>query len=199
MTLEEAIAFLKTTNPLRITIGGDIGSGKSTFAKRLSEELQIPRVNIGSLMREEAQRRGITLQELEKLQEQDDALDRQMDEFQREKGRQTPRGIFEGRTSWHFVENPDVKIFMAVRPEVAVDRVFEDSTNSLRDRFQTKEELAAADIRRKESLVHRFQTFYGIDIFDHQNFDLIIDTSDIGIEEVYQQTVVKIAEFIANR
>ncbi len=196
MTLTQALEQLKGTNPLRITIGGDIGSGKSTFAKRLATELDVPRVNIGGLMREEAQRRGITLQALEALQAKDDALDKQMDEFQRIKGRETPRGIFEGRTSWHFVENPDIKIFMAVRPEIAVDRVFEDTTNPLRDTFKTKEELQKADEIRKESLIHRFQTFYGIDIFNPANFDLVIDTSDIGIEEVYEQTVTKIARFL---
>jgi cytidylate kinase len=196
MTLTQALEQLKGTNPLRITIGGDIGSGKSTFAKRLATELQVPRVNIGGLMREEAQRRGITLQALEALQAKDDALDKQMDEFQRIKGRETPRGIFEGRTSWHFVENPNVKVFMAVRPEIAVDRVFEDTANPLRDTFKTKAELQKADEVRKQSLIHRFETFYGIDIFNPANFDLVIDTSDIGIEEVYEQTVVKIAQFL---
>lgn len=197
-TLTEALDFLRQQNPLRITVGGDIGSGKSTFAKRLALELEIERVNIGALMREEAQRRGITLQELEALQAADDKLDRQMDEYQKHKAEEVPRGVFEGRTSWHFVENPDAKVFMAVRPEIAVDRVFEDSHNALRDKFQTKAELQAADEVRKQSLIHRFQSFYGIDIFDYANFNIVIDTSEMTIEEVYRDTVIKIARFIAN-
>ncbi len=195
MTFEESLDQLNQTSPLRITVSGDIGAGKSTFAKRLAETLNIPRIYIGQFMREEAAKRGITLEEFGKLLEQDDAIDREMDAHQQEVARQTPRGVFEGRTAWHFVENPDVKVFIAVSEEQAAKRIFSDK-NALRDKYATETEVLEGNKRRKQSEITRYQTYYGIDVYDQSNFDIIIDTSEKTLEEVFQDGILQIAAFL---
>ena len=44
-----------------ITISGNIGSGKSTIAKRLAKSLRYPALDVGGMRRAEAKRRGMTL------------------------------------------------------------------------------------------------------------------------------------------
>lgn len=198
MNFAEAIAYLKNTSPLRITISGDIGAGKSTFAKHLSEKLGIPRVYIGQLMREEAARRHLTLDAFNALLETDDTIDRYMDDLQKEKSRQIERGIFEGRTSWHFVENPDVRVFLAVNPHTAAQRIWEDN-NALRDTYDSIDALAEANEQRKASENARYQAYYGIDAYNPKNFDIIVDTTSLNISHVFEQGVTKIADTLKNR
>lgn len=198
MTYQEALELLKHVSPLRITISGDIGAGKSTFAKRLAEELEIPRIYIGQFMREEAAKRGMTLEEFGKLQETDDSIDRMMDEMQKKRSRDIERGVFEGRTSWHFVENPDVKVFLHVNQDIGAERVWEDKKNQLRDRYTSLEEVKERNQRRKENEMKRYREYYDIDAYDHGNFDVVIDTSKQAIDEVFQDGVVQIAEFLKN-
>lgn len=193
MTYEEALKKLKRAKRLIITVSGDIGAGKSTFAKRLAEELEIPRVYIGQFMREEAAKRKITLDELGKLFEQDESLDRQLDEMQRERSQHVDRAVFEGRTSWHFVENPTVKVFLAVDSEVATDRIWEDR-NDKRDKYGTKEVLRAANEERKLSEIRRYEQYYGIDAYDQSNFDVAVDTTELSRDEVFEAGVIAIAK-----
>lgn len=198
MTLQEALTILQNTTPLRITVSGDIGSGKSTFTTRLAETLHIPRIYIGGLMREEAKKRGITLDELNALLEKDDTIDRQMDEKQKNASKTTERGIFEGRTAWYFVENPDIRVFLQVDPFISASRIATDK-NALRDTYATVEEIMEANQKRKQSEIERYQSYYGIDAYNPANFDVIIDTSSLSIEEVYEKTVIALAEFLPSQ
>ncbi len=195
MTFDEALSKIKNTSPLRITVSGDIGAGKSTFAKHLAEDLDLPRIYIGGLMREEAAKRNMTLDEFNTLLEQDDQVDRDMDALQHEKSKEILRGIFEGRTAWHFVHEPTVRVFLAANDEVAANRIWSDN-NDMRDQYESKEQLMDANKQRKASEQKRYHDYYGIDAYDQNNFDVHIDTSDLDIDEVYEQAVISIAQVI---
>lgn len=195
MDYKEALKKLKHISPIKITVSGDIGAGKSTFAKHLAEALDIPRIYIGQFMREEAANRRITLDELGKLQETDDTLDRHFDEMQREKSMQVQKGVFEGRTARYFVENPTVTVYLAVGQLVATDRIWQDRSDK-RDKYGTKEALHKANELRKQSEIKRYQKYYGIDVYDKSKYDIVIDTTDLNIDEVFEATILKIAEYV---
>lgn len=197
MTFQEALQILKDRDVLRITVSGDIGSGKSTFAKRLAEELEVSHTYIGKIMRELARQRGVTLDKLNKEFENDDTFDRKLDKIQAERSKETKKGIFEGRVAWYFVEHPDVKVFLKVDPQVAADRLWQDHDNPLRDKYNSIDEILKADKGRKQSEEARYQKFYGISAYDLENFDVVVDTSNLNIEEVFKTTVIKIAEHLA--
>lgn len=194
MTYEEAIQVLKNTTPLRITVSGDIGSGKSTFAKRLAETLEVERIYAGQIMREEAARRNITLQDFQELLEVDDKVDREVDTLQLDKSKEIERGVFEGRVAWHFNVAPDARLFLKVDPRIGAERVYGDKDNTLRDKYDSLEEVIALNAKRKESEEKRYNGYYGISAYDPNNFDIIIDTSNLTRDEVFEQTVIKIAE-----
>lgn len=197
MNFEEAFQFLKRESPLRITVSGDIGAGKSTCAKRLAAELDIPRVYIGQLMREEAKKRNMTLDEFNEKLQQDDEIDRHMDALQEQKGEEIERGIFEGRTSWFFVKEADVRVFFTVNEQVAAERIWGDDS-ALRDKYASVEELIEANRQRKASEEDRYNKYYGISAYDLDNFDLVVDTTNLSIDGVFEATVIRIAEFLKN-
>jgi CMP/dCMP kinase len=196
MTFDEALNYLKSLDELQITLSGDIGSGKSTFGKHLAEDLGIERIYIGALMREEAARQGITLEELNTSMQADETIDKQMDALQKERSMSMKKGLFEGRTSWYFVDRPTVRIFLKVDPSAGATRVWGDSDNKARDTYDSLEDVVRANTKRKASEVERFAAYYDIDVYNETNFDVIIDTSTINIEEVYEQGVIAIAEFL---
>ena len=195
MTYEQALEKLKHTERLIITVSGDIGAGKSTFAKHLAEELEIPRIYIGQFMREEAAKRKMTLDEFNKLLNENDAVDKRLDEMQRERSSQVEKAVFEGRTSWHFVENPTVKVYLSVDPNIATDRIWEDR-NDKRDQYGTKEALHAANEQRKQSEIARYEKYYGINAYDHANFDIVVDTTVLDRDNVFEEGVIAIAKKI---
>lgn len=195
MTYDQALEKLKRAPRLIITVSGDIGAGKSTFAKHLAEVLDIPRVYVGQFTREEAAKRGITLDELSKLQETDDTLDRHFDEMQRERSRLVKKGVFEGRTARYFVENPTVTVYLSVDPHIATDRIWQDRSDK-RDKYGTKETLQEANEMRKQSEIKRYETYYGIDVYDQSKYDVVIDTTTLDIDEAFQTGVIEIAKQI---
>lgn len=196
--LEKDLEALRSTSPLRITVSGTIGAGKSTFAKRLAADLDIPRIYMGQFMREEAARRGMTLDEFNELLPTDDSIDRGLDAMQTEKGRELDRAIFEGRTSWHFIEHPDVKVFFDVSEKAAAERIFGDK-NALRDRYHSVEEVMEANRTRKANEITRYEGYYGIDVYNLSNFDVVVDTTHLGLDEVYMEAVRKITAFLSLR
>lgn len=196
MNYQEALDLLKKRETLRITVSGDIGSGKSTFSKHLAEELDIPRIYIGQFMREEAKERGITLDELNKLLEEDDEIDRLMDQKTHEVSKKEEKGIFEGRTAWYFTVKPDAKVFLSVDPDVSAQRIWEEKNDALRDTYASIDDLKRANKERKKSEEARYHQYYNISAYDKKNFDIVMDTTDLTIDEVFEQTVIAIAEHI---
>jgi cytidylate kinase len=193
MTKDEALIILKNTSPLKITVSGDIGAGKSTFAKKLAEILEIPRIYMGQFMREEAAKRKMTFDELRKLLEKDPSLDHQLDELQSERSLYIQRGIFEGRTSWHFVQDPTIKVYLSVDSNIATERIWRDRDDK-RDKYGTIEALRTANEERKRSDISRYQKYYGIDVYNTTNYDVVIDTTNLDVDEVFEKTIVKIAQ-----
>lgn len=196
MNFDEALQFLKSKAPLRITIGGDIGSGKSTFAQHLAAALEVPRVYAGQIFCEQARERGLSVEEFGKLSEQDDSIDRELDAMMSEKSKEIERGIFEGRVSWHFVESPDCKVFIAVEPHVGAERAFGDRDNPKRDKYASVAEVMAAHAKRKQSERTRYQKYYNIDSYDQVNYDVVIDTTKLNIDQVFEAGVIAIAKYL---
>ncbi len=199
MTYEQAIAFLKTKTPLRISVGGDIGSGKSTFSKHLAEELNIPRIYIGQFMREEAKSRNMTLDAFNALLEEDDEIDRLMDQKTHETSKKEERGIFEGRVAWHFVEKPDAKVYFSVDAKVAAQRIWEEKDNHLRDQYESVDALMKANKARKQSEEARYHSYYAISAYEKKNYDVVTDTTESSIQQVFEETVIAIAEFVQEK
>jgi len=181
-----------------ISIGGDHGSGKSTVAKMLQERLGFDRFYAGGLMREEARKRGMDLEELMELAEKDDSIDKAVDYRMEELGQKQDDFIAEGRTAFHFVPQ-SFKVYISVSPEEGARRVFEQIKN---EGASGRNEKVATNVEEqmefqkglKESYKKRYMEYYGIDCTDLGNYDLLVDSSDKTAEEVVGLIVAALEE-----
>ncbi len=165
-----------------VTISGRPGSGKSVVAARVAMTLGIPHVSAGDFMREMAAERGVSILELSRSAQNRGDIDREIDERTIRLAEAGGDFVMDARLGWHFA--PDsVKVFLDVRPEVAALRVFEARRGSEHENVDLDTTMRAIE-SRTESERERYLNYYGLDYTDHDHYDLVIDTSDIGIDEV---------------
>jgi cytidylate kinase len=183
-----------------ISISGAEGAGKSTIAKMLAEKLGWPRYYIGGIRREKARERGLTLDEYNKLGETDPSTDLEVDEYQKKLGETEDNFIIEGRTSWHFIPQ-SFKIFLDVDFTEAAKRVFKALQNN-NDRNEGKnldsvENVLQSLEKRRESDKLRYAKYFNIDVFDKNNYDFVLNTTNLNQAEVFNKTLEAIEEKLA--
>lgn len=177
-----------------ITFSGSEGSGKSGIAKRLAGSLGWPYYDIGGMRRTMAAKKGLTLEEYNKLGETDPSTDLEVDNYQASLGENNDNFIVVGRTSWHFIPY-SIKIFLTTRLEVGAQRIFNDlATRNEAKNLKSLEDVIASLRRRTESDSFRYQKYFSINVYDPKNFDWTLDTSDLTEEEVYQQVFSYVQE-----
>ncbi|MEI6587962.1 MAG: AAA family ATPase, partial [Candidatus Moraniibacteriota bacterium] len=108
-----------------ITITGEPGSGKSTIGKKLAQELGYDHYYIGQIRRDAAKERGMTLAEYNKYGETHPETDIEVDNYQKNLGKEKNNFVIEGRTSWFLIPH-STKIYIAVDPEEGAKRVFKE-------------------------------------------------------------------------
>lgn len=182
-----------------VAISGNPGSGKSTVAKRVADALGYKRYDIGSLRREMAKKRGLTLEEYNELGEQDPQTDVEVDEYQRELGTKEDDFVIEGRTSFYFIPHA-LKIFIDISPEEGARRVLADLSNGA-DRNEadlehhTVKEIMELNAKRMKSDDHRYRKYYNnLDIFDRAHYDAWIDTTALSKDDVFTAVMRVIQE-----
>lgn len=176
-----------------ITISGVVGSGKGTVGRMLAERLHYRCYSMGDLRRHMAHDRGMTLEDFNKLGEDEAFTDKDADEYQVKLGKTEDNFIMDGRVSYYFIPN-SLKIFLYVDPKVAAERVFNDkdpgrinqqNAEGVDDQFRINVERNASDRRR-------YEKYYGIkDFADKKNYDLYIDTSKMTPEQVVDKILDK--------
>ena len=182
-----------------ITISGAAGSGKSTVSKMIAKELGWPRYDNGELRRQKAKERGMTLAEYNKLGETDPSTDNEVDENQKEMGKTQDNFIIEGRASWHFIPH-SFKIYIDVDEEVAAERVFGDlQKNNNRNEgkaLNNQSDVLVSMRERKESDAKRYIKYYNIDVNNLDNYDYVLNSTDLSINEVFDAVIKVIRENI---
>lgn len=177
----------------RITVTGDPGSGKSTFAKTVAARTGYRLITTGNIFRELAAKRGISITALNELAETKAQIDHEVDDFLRTLNDTNENLVLDSRMAWHFVGDT-LKVRLTVDPHIAAKRIFKD-TAELREKFADEETAVAEVARRKQSEVTRYRTLYGVDISDPANFDLVIDTSHKAPDDITREFEEKFAVY----
>ena len=112
---------------MHITLTGNLGSGKSTISRLMSEQYGYEIYSTGKIMRQLAAERGLTVLEMNHLMETDHSFDNIIDDTVRKISEETSEDLFfDSRLAWHFAVN-SFKVFLAVDINEAARRVFNDS------------------------------------------------------------------------
>ena len=172
---------------LKITISGELGSGKSVLGKLLCDKLFFNLISVGGIQRELAQAYGMTTLEFNKYMETHPELDIECDNKVAEYGRSSDDIILDSRMAWHFVPHA-FKVHLIISNEIAAQRIFADNqrkNESYSDVNETMEQIRL----RKNSEVKRFKEQYNVEINDYSNYDLVVDTSDITPEKLADHVI----------
>lgn len=170
-----------------ITISGRPGSGKSAVATRVAKALGFTHTSAGDFMREMAEERGLTILELSRSAERRDDIDREIDSRTVSFGRDNDEFVIDARLGWHFIPH-SVKVFLDVTTDVAAQRIYTADRDREVENVDLDETKRAIESRTK-SEKKRYHDYYGLDYTDHDNYDLIVDTSQLSIDEVVAQII----------
>jgi len=172
--------------PTIITIAGKPGSGKSTTANLVAKGLGFERYSAGSFFRGIAEKRGVSIEEINRLALVDPTLDKEADLALQEIGKTQGNLVIDSRLGFHWI--PDsFKVYLELDLATAAKRIFgkaSDERQKSGEAPKTQEELLQSIESRFAIEQKRYSDLYGIDPYDHNHFDLVIDTSNITPEAV---------------
>ncbi|MBU1202666.1 cytidylate kinase family protein [Patescibacteria group bacterium] len=186
-------------NPI-ITISGTPGSGKSTVAKNLLKKYKAERVYVGGLWREIATEKNMTLEELNEYVINHPKADIEMDKRASKKARELAKKsmvIVEGRTQFIFLPE-SIKLFIKADINETAKRVWQQLKNDKHKERQNEshikslEEMITKQKHRKAQDIKRYKKVYKIDYTDEKNYDFVLDTTKLSIDQAAQ----KVADFI---
>jgi CMP/dCMP kinase len=169
-----------------ITIAGAPGSGKSSTADLVAKELGFKRFSSGDFMRKVALERGMSLNELSIQAENDESIDRNIDEEVKRTGK-LDKIVLDSRLGFHWIPE-SFKVYLDLPLEVAQERIWSNlKENKLRQRSErasSLEEVYQKITSRLESEKKRYLELYDIDHTDKKNYNLVIDTNKNNLHEV---------------
>ncbi|WP_247729266.1 (d)CMP kinase [Halovivax limisalsi] len=175
-----------------LTVSGPPGSGKSTTAALLAEHFGLDHVSGGDIFRELADERGYTPLEFNKLAEENDEIDRDLDRRLREVAIERDDLVLESRLAgWLAGEHADFRFWLDAPAHVRGERIAE---REAKDPTDATEETRA----REASEAQRYREYYGIDIEDLKLYDLSVNTARWEPDAVLDMLVTAVEEYDAD-
>ncbi|MFX0029375.1 MAG: (d)CMP kinase [Candidatus Hermodarchaeota archaeon] len=160
-----------------VTISGLHGTGKSTIGKLVAKRLGIKYYSTGQAFRDLAKEMNLSLEEFTTYVEKNPEIDKRLDDKINEIA-QKGNIIIDSQLSAFILKSiADLKILLTCPLEIRVQRMTE------RDKTNYNKKLNETHIR-EESELKRFKNLYNFDLNDSEAYNLIIDTSNLNIEEV---------------
>jgi len=167
-----------------ITISGLPGSGKTTVARLVAEQLGLEHVYAGDIFRRQAAARGLSLEEYARQAETDHAIDRALDEQMRARAAEDD-AVLEGRLAAFMAEaagRPALKVFLDAPETVRAERIVAREGGAAEARLQETQAREASDARR-------YRQIYGFDYHDLGRYDLVLSTDRRSPEELAREIV----------
>ena len=176
--------YLKTIEVriMIITISGKPCTGKSTMAEIFVKKYGFERVYAGAIFKSIARDMGIDIVDLaksDKVLEIDHRVDDELKSIYN--SRFNENLLIESRTAWSFMPNA-FNVFIDVSDEVMAERLFKSDRSEL-ERGSSMDDAKNKVMSRYNIDVARYKKLYNIDCSDLNNYDLIVDNSNLTPEE----------------
>lgn len=171
---------------MRITISGNAGSGKSTLAKMLAVKLNYKHYSMGDIQRKVAKKKGITIEELGELEKTDSSIDIMIDDFQKKLSKKD-NFVLDSWLGFHFVENA-FKIYITADIKVRAERILKREPEN----YKNLKEVIKKIKQREKTNKQRWKKLYNMDYDKKENFDLVIDTTNIDQSQALEIVLEKL-------
>jgi len=175
-----------------ITISGLHGTGKSTIGKKIASLFNLKYYSTGQVFRELAGENNMDLKEFTRYVEKNPEIDKKLDEKILDLAYQDNILIDSQLSAFILKNKADFKILLTSSTDTRVKRMVERDQSSFQEKI--KETLL-----REKSEEERFKKLYDIDLNDpivlENTYDLILDTTNLEIEQVIEEIV----NFIKNK
>lgn len=168
-----------------ITMWWKAWSGKWTVSKLLAKELWYEIISIWDMKRKLAEEMWINIIEFNKMwddPEKSAEFDLKYEEYQQ--GLKLKDNIILDSRLWFYAQPKAFKILLDVDEEIAWERIFKAERNT--DKHASKKHAISEVKERNSSDETRYKKLYNIDLWNPNNYNLVIDTSERTPEEVLQ-------------
>lgn len=171
----------------KITISGKICTGKSTLLKNLQKELNWPIFMTGKLFRNYVTKNKFRLEQAE---EQNEKLTKEIDYKVRDLLNRKGHLIVDGWMSGIMANGLSnvLRILLICQDDIRYQR-FAD-----REKISLDQARIRVDERQNNWLSKLKKIYKRGDFMDPKNYDLIIDTSNLSLEDILKKVLQKIKE-----
>ena len=180
----------------KISLAGDLGSGKSTVSKILIERLGAEYYSTGAIVRSIAAKHGMSVVELNVYMETHPEIDHEIDDGLKALSDVDKLLIIDSRMAWHFTEGT-FKVYLSADAETSALRIM--TANRDGEHAATLADTIKETKARRASEMKRYFEQYGVNIKDLMNYSLIIDTSNATPDEVAERLIASFAEWQKNK
>ena len=182
-----------------ITLAGFPGSGKSSTAKGVAEELGYEHFSSGDLFRKMAAERSISVEEINRAAETQKEIDLSVDRLLVKMGEEKENLVIDSRTAFHWIPG-SFKVFLDLDPQAAAERTFAHIQTEGRasQTASSVEEVLESTMQRVASERKRYHDLYEIDVTDRSQFDLVVDTRTHDLKQVIAIVVAAYNEWLEN-
>lgn len=175
---------------MRIAISGPAGSGKTTVCMLVAQRLGYDFVLMGQVFRKMALEREMDLEVFGRLAEENETIDKELDERMLALAKASEDIVLEGRLTGLMLRHhsvPAMAVHISAPEEVRVRRIAQ--------RERKPDEEARKELRMRENSERkRYLAYYGIDLLDASAYDMCIDSSSTPADKIADMIVDKVKE-----
>lgn len=157
-----------------ICISGLVGSGKDSVADAVAERLKFQRVRL--TFKDAAKQKGISLMEYQSYVEKDLTIDKEFDKMVIKEARKADSVLSTWLGGW-LVKDAAICVWLEASPKSRAERI------SKRDEMSKAKALKHVSERDMHNR-GRYMALYGVDIYDHSHFDLILNTENFTVDQI---------------